>query len=191
MNLLSHALLSQSEDDHVLTVNVLWDFIGKDLRQDRRDFVSRRSEIHRAIDRETDCSEEFKQALLLVSDCRESVSGVVVDIALDYALSHDWNHYSPDNRLELFERFYDRMEKVALSIGERAVSLIASMREGNWFKSYGELAGIERVFRRLASRYGNLNSIIGAEIEINRNVDKYLRLMRSFYTKVEAAVKRL
>ena len=191
MNLLSHALLSQSEDDHVFTVNVLWDFIGKDLRQDRRDFVSRGSKIHRAIDRETDCSEEFKQALHLVSDCRESVSGVVVDIALDYALSHDWNHYSPDNRLELFERFYDRMEKVAPSICERAVSLIASMRERNWFKSYGELAGIERVFRRLASRYGILNSIIGAEIEIDRNVDQYLRLMRSLYPKVEAAVNRL
>ena len=45
---------------------------------------------------------------------------------------------------------------------------LPSMRERNWFKSYGELAGIERVFRRLASRYGNLDSIIGAEVEIER-----------------------
>ena len=191
MNLLSHALLSQSEDDQVFTVNVLWDFIGKELRRDSRDFISRGSKIHRTIDRETDCSGEFKQALHLVSDCRESVSGVVVDIALDYALSHDWNHYSSENRLELFERFYDRMEKAAPSICDHAVSLVASMRERNWFKSYGELAGIERVFKRLASRYGNLDSIIGAEVEIERNVDQYLQLMRSLYPKVKAAVNQV
>lgn len=66
MNLLSDALLSQFEDDHVFTVNILWNFVGKDLRQDRRNFVSHGSKIHRTIDRETDCSEEFKRSLYLV-----------------------------------------------------------------------------------------------------------------------------
>lgn len=191
MNLLSHALLSQYENDEVFTVNVLWDFIGRDLRQDKRDFVRRGSKIHRTIDRETDCSDEFRQALRLVPRSREIVSGVVVDIALDYALSGDWAHYCSEDRLNLFQNFYDRMEKVAPNICQRAISLVGSMRERNWFKAYGELSGIERVFHRLAERYGRLDAIVGAEREIDLNVDHYGQLMRKLYPKVESAVNRL
>ncbi len=191
MNLLSHALLSRNETDDVLTVNVLWDFFGRDLRQDKRPFVRRGAKIHRTIDRETDTSAEFKQALGLVSENRDSVSGVVVDIALDYALSLDWKFYCSDDRLELFEHFYNRMERAAPSISERAVTFVKGMRERNWFKSYGELEGIQRVFQRLAQRYRFLDSIDGAEAEIEHRVDRYRILMRNLYPKVQIAVAKL
>lgn len=191
MNLLSHALLSRDETDEVLTVNVLWDFLGRDLRQDKRDFVRRGAKIHRTIDRETDTSVEFKQALELVSVKRDSVSGVVVDIALDYALSQDWNFYFSEDRLELFEHFYDRMELAAPSVNQQAVDFVANMRERNWFKSYGEIEGIQKVFQRLANRYTYLNSIIGAEIEIEQCVDRYTKLMRNLFPKVRTAVSFL
>ncbi len=191
MNLLSHALLSRNENDDVLTVNVLWDFFGRDLRQDKRTFVRRGAKIHRTIDRETDTSAEFKQALGLVSENRYSVSGVVVDIALDYALSRDWKFYCSDDRFELFEQFYNRMERAAPSISERAVTFVKGMRERNWFKSYGELEGIQRVFQRLAHRYRFLDSIAGAETEIELRVDRYRTLMRDLYPKVQLAVAKL
>ena len=191
MNLLAHALLSRNETDQVMTINVLWDFLGKDLRQDQRKFVRRGATIHRTIDRETDTSAEFRQALNLVSEKRESVSGVVVDIALDYALSKDWTHYCTDDRLELFQRFYDRMERAAPSISDRAVTFVHGMRERNWFKSYGELEGIQCVFKRLAHRYRFLDSIIGAEAEIEQRVDRYTDLMRDLFPKVELAVAKL
>lgn len=191
MNLLSHALLSRNENDDVLTVNVLWDFLGRDLRQDNRDFVRRGAEIHRTIDRETDTSDEFKNALSLVSEKHDIVSGIVVDIAFDYALSRDWSFYSSEDRLELFEHFYDRMERAAPLISERAVFFVQGMRERNWFKSYGELEGIQRVFQRLAQRYGYLNSIIGAEAEIESRVDRYTVLMRNLYPKVQISVEKL
>lgn len=190
MNLLSHALLARHVPDDVLTVNVLWDFLGRDLRQDRRDFVRRGANIHRTIDRETDSSEEFKQALGLVPSNRDTASGVIVDVALDYALSQDWNFYSSEDRLELIEDFYDRMELAAPSISQRAVTFVARMRERNWFKAYGEFEGIQRVFQRLADRYRFLDSLIGAEAEVERRVDRYTELMRSLYPKVQIAVDR-
>jgi len=190
MNLLSHALLSRHESNDVLTVNVLWDFLGRDLRQDQRDFIRRGAEIHRIIDRETDTSEEFKKALKLVSTQRDPASGVIVDVALDYALSQDWSYYTSEDRLELIEEFYDRMESAAPAISQRAVTLVARMRERNWFKAYGEFEGIQRVFQRLAHQYRFLDSLIGAEAEVERRVDYYTELMRSLYPKVQFAVAK-
>ncbi len=50
-------------------------------------------------------------------------------------LSHDWSHFCSEDRLRLFQRFYDRMDRAAPSIRPRAVSSVASMRERNWFKA--------------------------------------------------------
>ncbi len=191
MNLLSHALLSRHEPSDVFTVNVLWDFLAKDLRRDRRDFVRRGAKIHRVIDRETDSSTEFKQALRLVPASRDLCSGVIVDIALDYALSQDWSFYSAEDRLLLIERFYDRMERAAPRVSPQAVAFVGRMRERNWFKAYGELDGIQRVFQRLAHRHRFLHAIIGAEAEVERRVDQYSELMRSLYPKVKLAVREL
>ncbi len=119
------------------------------------------------------------------------MSGVVVDIALDYALSRDWRYYFTEDRFELFDQLYNRMERAAPSIGERAVTFVGSMRARNWFKSYGEFDGIQRVFNRLATRNRFLNSIIGAETEVENCIDQYTQIMRKLYPKVEGELLKL
>ncbi len=191
VNLLSHALLSRSENDDVLTVNVLWDFLGKELRRDPRPFVRRGAAIHKTIDRETDTSDEFKRALNLVSSARNRVSSVVVDIAFDYALSQDWEYYSDEDRLALYEHLYDRMEGAAPSISARAVELVARMRQRNWFKAYGDPHGIHRVFLGIASQRPCLALLAGAETEVIRNAASYTQLMRSLYPKIDFSLSNL
>ncbi len=191
MNLLSHALLSRAEPDDVLTVNVLWDFLSKDLRQDSREFVQRGALIHRVIDRETDTSEEFQSALKLVSRKRESVAGIVVDMGLDYALYREWDFYCPDLRSRIIDTLYERMRETAHALGAEAERLISAMRNGNWFKAYGEPSGLEEVFKRMASRNRFLEVIVGAEEEIVSEVDSYAKLMRSLYPKIQGMVNDL
>ncbi len=191
MNLLAHALLARSENDDVLTVNVLWDFLGRDLRDDPRVFVKRGSSVHRLIDRETDTSPEFAKGLNLVSERRQNTAGIIVDIALDFALSQDWSNYSNEGRLDFIDTIYERMTAAAPSISEEAERLVSNMKALNWFKSYGEIEGLKIVFQRMAQRNRLLDSLVGAEVEILSEIESYAKIMRSLYPKIEEKISSL
>lgn len=191
MNLLAHALLARSENDDVLTVNVLWDFLGRDLRDDPRVFVKRGVSVHRLIDQETDTSPEFEKGLNLVSERRQNTAGIIVDIALDFALSQEWSNYSSEGRLDFIDTIYERMTAAAPSISEEAERLVSNMKARNWFKSYGEIEGLKIVFQRMAQRNRFLDSLVGAEVEILSKIESYAKIMRSLYPKIEEKIRSL
>ncbi len=94
MNLLAHAHLGSIYDRKVNCVNILWDFLARDLRDDKRDFVISGGKLHNRIDSLTDSSDEFKKSKRLVSTEKRKIAGIIIDIGFDYVLSQNWNIYS-------------------------------------------------------------------------------------------------
>jgi len=181
MNLLAHAHLGSKFDSKVNCVNVLWDFIAKDLRSDKRSFIQSGGTLHNTIDSLTDNSTEFKKARQLISPSRKKIAGIIIDIGFDYILSKNWGLYSNTDIRTFVNEILSDLYLYTPELSEKAGMIQQKIYRTDWFGDYMNIDRLPFVFERVSRRFSKDGIFNNADIEIKNNLSELEELFHPFY----------
>ncbi len=151
MNYLAHAFLS-SEDNYILTGNIVTDMIKGNLRKEVNPIFSKGIELHHAIDLYTDSHPIVKEIIGLIQPRFYKYSPVVNDIYMDYLLVKHWSEFSDIKVEEFIESVFLRLTQVIELLPKPIFDRIYNMIHHKWLLTYRTIEGIEYVFERMKYR---------------------------------------
>ena len=150
MNWLAHIFISENSIDYQLG-NLLAD----PLKARSWEGASRQLEdgfsIHTKIDLFTDSNALVSKSKSRLGS-RGYLKGVIVDIAYDYCLIKNWNHYSTVDLDCFINTFYQQANAAIGKYPEHARNFVRRLIDHRVLTSYGSLEGLETAFRRIDSR---------------------------------------
>lgn len=151
MNFLAHLWLADQTKTS-LAGAILGDVVrGSDLTK-YPDEIAQGIRLHRKIDAATDRHPRIVAAREQYASGQRRYAGIVLDLACDYMLSNDWNHFSGETLADFCRRTAQAVAdatpwfELAGAPGTRAPQFAELLL------SYGTEPGIERALRRVASR---------------------------------------
>jgi acyl carrier protein phosphodiesterase len=172
MNYLAHAFLS-SEDNYILTGNIVTDMIKGNLRKEMNPIFSKGIELHHAIDRFTDSHPIVKEMIRLIHPRFHKYSPVVNDIYMDYLLVKNWSKYSSVKVEDFIESVFLRLTQVIELLPKAIYDRIYNMIQHKWLLTYRTVEGIEYVFERMKYRLTNKEIFYKAVEWLEANTSSY------------------
>lgn len=107
--------------------------------------------MHCSIDSFTD-SNEFVLKSKARLGCKGYLRGVVIDVAYDYFLIKNWNHYS-SVKFECFIDSFSQSANIAIkAYPDDAREFVRRLIDYEVLTSYGSFRGLETAFQRIDSR---------------------------------------
>lgn len=151
MNFLAHLWLADRTSTS-LAGAVLGDVVrGSDLSAYPPD-IAEGIRLHRRVDAATDRHPLMREARQLWPDGERRYAGILLDLASDFALSHDWPAFAAEPLSMFQQRAAEAMAAAAswfLLAGGRATTAPAF---ATLLASYATEAGIDEAIRRTATR---------------------------------------
>ncbi|HJO92847.1 MAG TPA: ACP phosphodiesterase [Victivallales bacterium] len=191
MNLLAHAHLGSKLENKINCVNILWDFIAKDLKDNSRNFIVAGMKLHNTIDFLTDTSDEYKKAKQLVSPKRKKIAGIIIDIGFDYVLSKNWQMYSDTDISEFINKILIDLSLYSSGFSKKAKTVQEHICKYDWFGDYMDIDRIPMVFNRISTRLPAKGLFKNADDEIKNNLPYIEKLFHSLYKKIIAEISKL
>jgi len=150
MNWLAHLRLAPAAP-LVRLGNLCGDFVRGIELADLRPEIRLGIEQHRAVDRFVDDHAVTKRSAGRLRPNR--FAGVLVDVFYDHFLARDWDVLGDGRELTTFvDEVHDQLAEHAELLPPRLRQILPVMRTEGWLSSYGELAGIDAILRRMAGR---------------------------------------
>ena len=160
MNYLAHLALTPKVSDTVrqdaLRVgNLLGDFVKgteSSLRLQLPTDLVDGILLHRGIDKFTDAHPAFLASKALLAPERRRYAGIVLDIIYDHFLSIHWSTYHDQPLNEFIKYVYAIIDNNKEWQLGKLKEIFPHMKSENWLSRYHNIEGIEKTFRRVATR---------------------------------------
>ncbi len=155
MNYLAHAVLSGLDEPEFFLGNFTADSIkGRGLEQFPKAMAAG-IRFHRAIDAFTDSHPLVKEFVKYLPAEFRRFGFIIADISFDYILSQpaQWQELGPRlERTEFVSQVYQRVESQRPLLPAPFHRVFAEMRRQDWLNEYASFDGLDRTFRRVATR---------------------------------------
>jgi acyl carrier protein phosphodiesterase len=151
MNYLAHLFLARDTAESFVG-NLAGDFVKGPLG-DRFDPAIRAGiENHRRIDAYTDSHPEVAAFRRVLTPEFGHYSRIISDVFFDHFLALEWDDWSREPLEAFLARAFATMDPLAPQMPERLAAVYPHMRDGRWFRSYAQVASIERTLESLSAR---------------------------------------
>lgn len=151
MNYLAHAYLS-FEEPHVLTGNLISDFVKGRQKFDYPPGIQKGIMLHRAIDTFTDTHAATSRAKQVFRPHYRLYSGAFVDVVYDHFLATDTNEFSEQSLFDFSQRVYAAVDEQVDRLPERFAVMYPYMKSQNWLFNYREKWGTGKSFGGVVRR---------------------------------------
>jgi len=152
MNLLAHAYLS-FQDPHLLTGNMISDFVKGKRQFDYPPAILRGIRLHRAIDQFTDQHPATRAAKEIFRSHYRLYAGACVDVSFDHFMANDSSHFQDENTLKTFAAgVYNQLSAQMQWLPTGFSVMLPHMEAQNWLYHYRFRFGIARAFGGLVHR---------------------------------------
>ncbi len=166
MNLLAHLYLSANHPIPVQAGNLLADFLRRTGAHIPDDAFAAGVRLHRSIDAYADAHAATRAARRLIPPPRRRLAGIIVDVAYDYFLTHQWEKFSPDPLADFVEKRLADIHAYLRGNSAPLHDLLTHVIRGRWLLSYGSARGLKLTFQRMASRAPVAAGLLGADRDI-------------------------
>jgi acyl carrier protein phosphodiesterase len=192
MNYLAHALLSFG-DPHILTGNMISDFVKGKKKFGYPLSVQKGIMLHRAIDEFTDFHPVTAKAKEFFKPDYRLYSGPFVDIVYDHFLALDDQQFLKNNDLKNFtEITYQQLQNNAAYFPFIFQKMFPYMQSQNWLYGYRSKEGIRKSFGGLVHRAAYLDESEIAFKIFNKNYDRLSECYSEFFPVLkEFAFKKM
>ena len=151
LNFLAHAFLSFGNTE-VLIGNLIADSVKGKPPLHYSDNIRAGIIIHREIDHFTDNHPIYKRSLNQIKPTYKRFSGIIIDIFYDHFLAHNWTMYSDEPLEEFADNCYETLYRNFEILPEKSKHILPFMKNQNWFVSYANMAGLQKVFDGMSRR---------------------------------------
>lgn len=152
MNWLAHFALS-SEDERERLGGWLPDLFPQSVLQRLQDPVVRRGmDLHRLVDRVTDCHPAVWAARAALPAELRRGGGIVLDVVWDHFLSREFPERMGRPLRPFVDQVLSGLEGVVFLAPPETVAVLQRMRREDWLGGYGTAAGVERALERISLR---------------------------------------
>lgn len=185
MNYLAHASLSFS-NGHVLTGNMISDFVKGKKKFDYPPAVQNGIMLHRMIDAFTDAHPVTKEAAKVFKPVVGTYGGAFVDVVYDHFLANDTAEF-PENSLEIFARdTYKTLTSLSSLMPEKFQQMLPYMISQNWLLNYRFKTGIYNSFNGIFHRAKYLEKNDNAFQCFNDNYDLLRKCYYQFFPQLKS-----
>jgi acyl carrier protein phosphodiesterase len=185
MNLLAHAYLSFN-DEHILTGNMISDFVKGKKKFDYPSSIQKGIELHRAIDQFTDFHPVTAKAKEFFRTHYRLYSGPFVDIVYDHFLALDDNQFLKNSGLKNFtEVTYLQLDKNSSYFPSNFKKMFPYMQSQNWLYGYKFKEGIRKSFGGLVHRASYLHESEIAFKIFNENYQQLSYYYSQFFPELK------
>lgn len=150
MNWLAHILISKKSVDYQLG-NLLADPLKGKIWPGCSSLVQDGFNMHRSIDVFTDSNGHVKKSKYRLGD-KGYLKGVVIDIAYDYLLFKNWEHYASIDAISFLKRFYGEAKHAIANYPKEAREFVERIITHDVLHSFSSLEGLLTAFKRMDSR---------------------------------------
>lgn len=183
MNFLAHILLSDHSPE-VMIGNFIADFIKGNHYQHLPEGVIKGIKLHRAIDDFTDTHEIVKKDIKIFQPYFSRYSGIVVDIAYDFMLLHNWQKYTDLPKATFIQEFYQIIDQNMGLIPEQLVEVFPRMKGNNWLLNYGNWEGLQRTFDAMEQRINHKANLSTAVNVLKDNFEEINKDFNLFFPQL-------
>jgi acyl carrier protein phosphodiesterase len=151
MNWLAHLQLSEPSAAFRLG-NVLPDLAAARELTGLPAEMLRGVQCHHRIDAFTDAHPRFRGSVARLSPAHRRFGGIIVDVLYDHFLTVRWNDYSAVPLRACVDEFYASFDQHREQVPMSVWPVLERMREQDWLRSYGDLAGVRLALWRIGRR---------------------------------------
>jgi len=144
-------------------------------------------ENHRFVDKTTDQFAAVKGLRALFSPMRRRFSGIITDIVFDYFLIKHWQEFEKLDFDLFVEECYQGLNESKHWMPPRMQKVVMSMRDDDWLRSYGTLAGIELSINQVSKRIRFENNMVGGVVNYDAIEAVFLNLFTHLQVQVSDA----
>lgn len=184
MNYLAHLFLAE---DHPASRigNLLGDFVsGRPESIDLPRAVVAGIVRHRAVDRFTDTHPAVARARGLFEGELRRFANPLVDITFDHFLAASWRRFSSEDLRTFLDRAYDEQQRHREWLPPELAAGIDARIADDWLGHYGNFAGLDEVFRRVARRSPRFEPLARALPEVSRHRDRLAGAFDAFFPEL-------
>ena len=183
MNYLAHAYLSFNRPA-VIAGNITSDYIKGKKQYDYPEDIRKGIILHRAIDAFTDEHPVNKEAMNIFRPHYRLYSAAFLDIAYDYFLANDRQHFSDDSLYRFAQEVYDILDNYEALLPEPFRRVLPAMKKYNWLYNYRNEEGIENSFHGLTHRARYIAESDTAFILFQKNIESLRKAYATFFPQL-------
>lgn len=154
MNYIAHLHIAKQTNTSLLG-SFLGDFVKGSQLDTLPDALRIGVTLHRKVDVFTDAHEEVARLKSHFPDGLRKMSGVVLDIYFDHLLMQHWSAYASEPVEELFDLFYQDLDKHKVSPSTRYERVKQSLLAHQWLRHYIERSQCHGAFVSIEQRLKN------------------------------------
>ncbi|MBV1909077.1 MAG: DUF479 domain-containing protein [Kangiellaceae bacterium] len=151
--------------------------------------------LHRKIDSFTDSHSIVKQSRQRISNERRRYAGIIVDIAYDHYLAHQWGKYNSATLSQFVTSFYSELNQSKPELPAACQNTIPHLVKGNWLENYTNLKGVEfalnGISQRMKNRFRRENPLHNSVEEIITNYSYLESDFKRFFPELVEYVRSL
>ncbi|WP_293355003.1 MULTISPECIES: ACP phosphodiesterase [unclassified Microcoleus] len=180
MNYLAHLFLSDRTPASLIG-NLLGDFVKGSAVNLYPDAIRSGIDLHRKVDRYTDCHVIVRSSKSLVCSQRRRFAGVLIDMFYDHFLAKNWLEYSevplPDFARGVYQVLQDSRDILPESLQQIVPTIIAR----DLLCSYREIGGIDIALNRMSARIKWTNNLADGIEDLTVNYQQLESDFRAFF----------
>lgn len=190
MNYLAHLFLSDGTPASLIG-NLLGDFVKGSAVNLYPQEIRNGIDLHRKVDRYTDCHAIVRSSTSLVCAERRRFAGVLVDVFYDHFLAKHWLEYSEIPLRDFSRRVYQVLQDSRDILPESLKQTIPIIIARDLLCSYREIGGIDIALNRMSLRIKRTNNLAGGIEDLTANYQQLESDFRAFFPDLINYVKKI
>jgi acyl carrier protein phosphodiesterase len=180
MNYLAHLFLSEGTPESLIG-NLLGDFVKGSAVNLYPQEIRNGIDLHRKVDRYTDCHAIVRSSTSLVCADRCRFAGVLVDVFYDRFLAKNWLEYSEIPLRDFSHNAYKVLQDNRDILPESFQRMMPHIIARDLLGSYQEISGIDNALKRISARIKWTNNLADGIEDLTVNYQQLESDFRAFF----------